>query len=507
MSETSIHLPRQKPQFTSGRLLARNTIWNLGGFAVPLALGAWCIPILIQGLGEERFGVLTLAWTLIGYASFFDLGLGRALTQVVAKKLGARTQGEDEKEIGSVAWTSLLLMGALGFAGTACILLGAPWLAAHGLNIRADSQPETLQALQWLALSLPFVITTSGLRGLLEAHQRFRLVTVLRILLGVITFAGPLLVLPFSKSLVPVIGVLVAGRIAVCAAHLIVCFRVLPELTRSVAWRYSAIAPLLRYGGWMTVTNVVSPLLVTLDRFLIGALVSMTAVAYYAAPYEVITKVLVLPGALAGVAFPVFSARFAEDSAESALLFGRCVKSLFLLLFPIMLCTIALAENGLRLWLGAEFAEHSFRVLQLLAVGVLINGLAQVPFAFLQGAGQPHLTATLHLVELPLYVGLLWWLVRTHGIEGAAVAWSARVLVDALLLFVLARRFLPGPRPILVRTALLPAVALLSFAVAALLQSPIAKGIFLVGTILSFLVVTWFRILTPQERALAQSYR
>ena len=152
------------------------------------------------------------------------------------------------------------------------------------------------------------------------------------------------------------------------------------------------------------VTNVVSPLLVTLDRFLIGALVSVTAVAYYATPFEVVIKFLLLPGALMGVMFPAFSASFAHDRERTAILFRRCAKSLFLVLFPVMLCTVALAQDGLKLWLGPEFAHHSFRVLQVLAVGVFINSLAYVPFTFLQGIGRPDLTATLHLIELPLYV-------------------------------------------------------------------------------------------------------
>src|SRR5579864_1683912 len=110
---------------TSGRLLARNAVWNLVGNGAPMILAVVCIPILLRGLGKDRFGILTLAWALIGYASLFDLGLGRALTQLVAKKLGA---GE-EKGIPTLAWTSLLLMSLLGLAGTACILLISPWLA------------------------------------------------------------------------------------------------------------------------------------------------------------------------------------------------------------------------------------------------------------------------------------------------------------------------------------------------------------------------------------------
>ena len=303
------------------------------------------------------------------------------------------------------------------------------------------------------------------------------------------------------------VATLVAGRIAAWAAHLLVCLRVLPELGRSIGWERSAASPLLRFGGWMTVTNVVGPLMVTLDRFLIGGLVSMTAVAYYATPYEVVTKFWLLPGALMGVMFPAFSTGFAQDRERTALLFGRSVKSLFLVLFPLMLCTVTLAQDGLKLWLGSEFSQHSFRVLQFLAVGVFLNSLAYVPFALLQGVGRPDLTATLHLIELPVYLGLLWWLISTRGIDGAAIAWTVRVGIDALFLFGLAKRFLPGKSPMRVQTALLPPMALVILALAALLQGPIVKGFFLLATILCFVLVMWFRILTPEERTLAQSYR
>lgn len=256
----------------------------------------------------------------------------------------------------------------------------------------------------------------------------------------------------------------------------------------------------------MTVTNVIGPLMLLFDRFFISALVSVAAVAYYATPYEVVTKFLLLPSAIMGVMFPAFSASFEQDSQRAEVLFRRSVKSLLLVLFPLMLCTVALAQDGLKLWLGPEFAQHSFRVLQLLAVGVFLNSLAQVPFALLQGVGRPDVTAKLHLIELPVYLGLLWWLIGTRGIEGAAIAWSARVTVDAFFLFELAKRSLPGKSPIGSRTAILPVGALLILASAALLQGPIAKGVFLFGTILGFVLVMWFRILTPEERTLAQSY-
>jgi len=51
-------------------------------------------PVLIRGLGTERFGILTLIWVMIGYLSLFDLGIGSALTKLVADKLG---EGKEEQ--------------------------------------------------------------------------------------------------------------------------------------------------------------------------------------------------------------------------------------------------------------------------------------------------------------------------------------------------------------------------------------------------------------------------
>src|SRR5882672_938675 len=123
---------------TSGRLLARNTVWNLLGYGAPVAVAVFCIPILIRGLGHERFGVLTLAWALIGYASLFDLGLGRALTQLVAKKLGA---GEDS-EVPMLVWTSSLLMLLLGVLGAGVVALLSPLLVHRVLNVPVALQRE-----------------------------------------------------------------------------------------------------------------------------------------------------------------------------------------------------------------------------------------------------------------------------------------------------------------------------------------------------------------------------
>src|SRR5258707_3685994 len=116
--------PDLTSHLTSGRLLARNTIWNLLGLLLPLAVGVVAVPPLIRGMGVARVGLLTLAWIVVGYFSLFDLGIGRALTKVVADRLGPN----QEASIPPLAWTSFVLMLLLGvFAGILTLAI-APWL-------------------------------------------------------------------------------------------------------------------------------------------------------------------------------------------------------------------------------------------------------------------------------------------------------------------------------------------------------------------------------------------
>jgi O-antigen/teichoic acid export membrane protein len=487
---------------TSGNRLARNTLWNLIGNVAPMLVAIFCIPLLVKALGTNRFGILTLVWALIGYSTVFDFGLGRALTQLVATRLGT----DEQQDVPHLVWTSQLMMLFLGFVGTAVLGLLSGWLARHVLHVPVGLESETTRSLYLLAFSIPVVISTAGLRGLLEAYQQFGVTNALRVPTGVFTFVAPLLVLPFSNSLVPVVAMLLGGRLLTWAAHLFYCAKIMPDLRHGIAWRTQAIRRLLHFGGWMTVSNVVGPLMVTLDRFVIAAVVSVTAVAYYTTPFDAITKLWFVPAALLGVMFPAFSMTFMQDRARTAVLYERSVKLLLLSLFPIIVSVIVLAENGLKLWIGPEFAEHSTRVLQWLAGGVFINCLAQVPFALVQGVGRPDLTAKLHLIELPGYLLALWYLSTRYGIDGAAIAWTARVFVDALVLFLLSKRFLPhdGYSGRRITFAILISLVVLTFA--ALVQGLVFKGIFLLGTLAAFVPVIWFVVFSPEDRGLAQEW-
>jgi O-antigen/teichoic acid export membrane protein len=486
--------------FTRASLLARNSVFNLIGQGIPFLAAFFAVPLLIHGLGTDRFGVLTLAWMVIGYFSLFDIGLGRALTQVVAERL---SEGYDT-QAPPLVWTALAMMFVLGLLGTILVSLVSPWLVHSVLKIPMGLQAETLRSFYLLGSAIPLVVVTAGLVGILSAFQRFGTLNAIRAPLGIYSVLAPLAVLPFSQSLVLVTALLVLGRLLACGAFLVACLPAMPPLRSGLALQGAVIKRLFHFGAWMTVSNVISPLMVSLDRFVIGAIVSVAAVAYYATPYEMVTKLLIVPNAILAVMFPAFAASYRQDHGRIVRLFVRSTKYIALILFPVMLLLTTFAHEGLRWWLGDEFARYGTPVLQCLAIGVFINGVAQVFATLVQGIGRPDLSAKLHLLELPIYLPVLWWAIHQYGILGAAMTWTGRVTLDGALLFWLSTRSLGDDAVRVKRMAAGLLAAVGGLALPLLFGHLVTRSATFLLTMPAFVLIAWFATLSDDERALVR---
>ncbi len=264
----------------------------------------------------------------------------------------------------------------------------------------------------------------------------------------------------------------------------------------------STVGYLFKFGGWMTVTNIISPLMMYLDRFFIGTMISVAAVAYYATPGEVITKLLLISGSLMGVLFPAFSSTFKNYPNQTIALFSRGIKYIYLVMFPIVMMILTLAGEGLTFWLGTEFARQSTMIMQLMAVAIFFTSLGQVPYSLIQGAGRPDITAKLHFIELPFYLAFLWLMIRVFGIKGAAFAWMIRAMIDSTVLYLVARRLLNLEEPFtLTHRIVFPAIifGILMSAMFLKISLPL-KFVYLATTLCLHLAVGWLLLLSDNEK-------
>jgi len=428
--------------------LTRNVLWHLGGTGAPILVALWAIPVLIAHLGPDRFGLLSIIWMGVGYFSLFDLGLGRALTKLVAERLANGA----EETLPALVGTGLALMLGLGVVSALTIFVLAPWFVTSVFQVPHGLQAEATSSFQLLAMALPLVVSSAGHIGVLQGHHCFKNVSLVRIPLGIVSFAGPAIASFSSVSLVSATGILAVARLLAWWAYRHQARQCLSGRLPGSGFCAAEAKSLVRFGGWLAVTNVVGPLMVYGDRFVIGALLTTTAVAHYTAPYDVTTRLLVLPDAAGAVLFPALTAALVMDVGRAGHLLRTAARLLMPMVgFPCVLAVL-FAHEGLTLWIGAAFAEEGARVMQWLAVGVFLNAMARLPLNLIQGQGRADLTGTLHLLELPLYGVALFWGVGVFGIEGGAMVWTGRMLVDTLLLYLGALSIQPALRNVIVDT-------------------------------------------------------
>lgn len=447
-------------RFGRGRL-ARGIVYRILGAGVPAVLGLLALPRLVAGLGAERMGILTLGWAVLGYLGLLQLGVGPALTHAAAG-------GDPRGELGPLAWTGVAMTALAGLAAGVAVFLAAP-LLADSLRLPAGLRGEAVAAFRILASALPFTLGMPVLAGLLEARARFGWSNAVAAAVSAASYLGPLGVLAAGGGLAEVLVVLAAARAAGWLVSLALCLREVPALRIRPRAGWGHAGELLRFGGWATVSSVVSPVMVYMDRFVVGALVSAAAVAWYATPQEVMLRMGIVSGAVSSVLFPAFAAAAVVRRERLGPLLARGAELVFLLVMPLSVLLCGFAREGLTAWLGAEFAAGGAGAVAWLGLGLLVNGLAKPASSLVQGMGRPDVTARLHLLELPLYLVLLFALVSAWGVEGAAVAWVARAAVDAAALYVAAARLEPTTRGAGRRAAVLCVAGAAALGVVALL--------------------------------------
>lgn len=401
------------------------TFANIAGSLLPIVVQIATVPLYIRIIGADRYGTLSLVWLLLGYFGLFDLGFGRAIASRVAQN------HSDSGAAAKLFMTGAILSLCTGALG-AIILYGAGYfLFEHVLQIPSEILSETRSALPFIALTLPVSTFISAISGGLQGRQAFVALNSAQLLGMLLYQVLPLVAATFYSSSVSVLVLAaIVGRLFSLFALLVLSVREFAPSQWGLVHRAEMVR-LFSYGGWVTITGAISPLLNVFDRFVIGAQLGTGAVGFYSIPYSLMTRLSVLPTSLQVALFPRY-AMLSDREARRVLETGLDIQGLAMT--PLVVAAIGSVGFLLRLWLGDAVAGQINSIAQILLFGLWFNTLAYIPFSFLQSRGRPDIPAKLHVVELFFYTPALFIFIWLLGLDGAALAWTLRVVLDLCLL-------------------------------------------------------------------------
>lgn len=410
--------------------IRKNTIINLTGAIVLMAVMLITVPLYLELLGEARYGVLALVWLVLGYFSFLEMGLGKATANQIAK-----TNEGAAAERSEIFWTALLMNAGMGVIAAGILWLVGDYLLTNVLKMPEYFRLEALAALPWMITTLPLVLTSSVLNGALEGRSQFVAVNLLQVIGNAVFQVAPLLIAyVYGPTLEFVIATAVISRALMNVAALVTCQGL---VLRGAGFAFSTarLRILLSFGGWIAVTGIAGPILETVDRFVIGATLGAKAVAHFVIPYQLAAALRVLPAALSRALFPRFSAQ-GDDKQHLAM---KALRALTVVMTPSVILVMLLLDPFMQAWVGPEVAETAVPLGRVFLLGIWMNSLAYVPLSMLQGTGKPDLVAKIHLLEIVPFLAVLYLAIGAFGLYGAAAAWALRVAADTALMFIAAR--------------------------------------------------------------------
>ena len=403
--------------------LIKHSGWNIVGMVIPTIIAVPILGIMARKMGVENFGLFTLLFSLIGYASIFDIGISRAVTRMIALY---RDDKNISNEIMSTSSWSIMAFSIIG----ALVLFILSEQITNWLNVTDNYYADTSFSIKIMAFSIPLFLLTQIWLGYLEGLELFAIINKQKVFTSSLMSILPLIGLYIHNSLSSaVIGLLVA-RLLTCIVVFIITKKT--NIYLFTSFKFDILKKLLAFGSWLTASNIISPIMVYFDRFILSNISGADVVAKYTAPSDLVSRLGIIPGSIAKALFPKLTLN--NDSYKQGLfLLGI---SAFIMILPLFI----FANDILTIWLGKEYSGLPATVLQILLIGFFFNSLAQAPFAAIQAKGLSKITAYVHLVEVVPYLVILYLLINLLGVTGVAVAWSIRVTVDFFILSAISKK-------------------------------------------------------------------
>lgn len=415
----------------SRKAFSANFAYNVLGALLPIVTSLGTVPFYIHQIGLARYGVVTISWILLGYFGFLDFGLSRASANALAK-LGHGAS----RERAPVLVTAFCCNLCMGLAGGIILYAVGHLILLHVVKIPGALMGETRAAYPWMAAMLPLGLISGVATGAMESRERFLLSNTLN---SIATMAGQVIPLicafTIGHSLEVIIPATFLARLGAVVLMLTVVLRLewpVSIFDVSLEWARKLFA----YGSWVTVSSIINPLLDTSNQLIIGALLGASSVAIYSVPMTLAQRSQIVATALARTLFP----RNSRTSHQEAIATTRqAAISLAYGFGTVCAPAILICGPFLKLWIGRNFAEASASIGQILLFGAWTNGVAFLPYGFIQARGTPHITAKVGLIEVLPFFAVLWFFIHFMGLRGAAIAWALRVTINCIVLFMLSR--------------------------------------------------------------------
>lgn len=346
-------------------------------------VGILMLPLYIQYMGAEAYGLVGFFTMLQAWFVLLDLGLTPTIGRETARYHGGAMHALEYRQLYRALSVIFVVIAAVGGGG---LFLLSGLVATRWLNVETLPLDEVRLSVQIMAISVAMRWMCGLYRGVVTGSERLVWLSVFSALVATLRFIVVLPVMwhfgftPFVffvyqllVALVEVIGLFSKSRQLLPASN---------GLGRAIGWSFKPVKPVLKFALTIAFTSSVWVLVTQTDKLVLSGLLPLEEYGYFTLAVLVASGIMVISGPISSAIMPRMARLHAEGKNDELIRVYRSSTQLVSIIAGSAAITLACcAEQLLFAWTGdPQLAAKVGPILRLYAIGNGLLAVAAFPY-------------------------------------------------------------------------------------------------------------------------------
>ena len=387
-------------------------------------------PVLLQKLGNEGYGIITLLLAILGFGGLLDLGFGQSLVRSLSS---AETQNKQTHYS-----TAARIFLALGFAGALLLISATDAI----LSFISKSGNGTIQIqgslIAIIAFSLPIKMISALFSSVLYSEEMIHADNVAQTSANIFRFTL-MTTLALLETSLSVVATAIPTSILILILIQQFYLNKLSWLKVLCLRKYSKASSreLSRTASGLFMSRASGELALNADKLVITTILGIGALAPYTVAYLIISRLNDIGFLISSITFPKLVHLISTGQNKLALKLYRT--SIIILLGIGLLATVAIILHGeqfLKIWLKRDYVNDIYKLLIVFMIGAVVSLPNWINGNILTALNRTKLLAVITIIPALFSVAACWEFTIRWQMIGAVWAWTLGYIFITISLFV-----------------------------------------------------------------------
>lgn len=408
------------------KTIINNSISGVVQLVLTALLTFLCIPIFINKLGTELYGVFAIVSVIGNLNIFANLGLNSALIKYISEQ-GKCSESEND------IFASLVIMCLIIIPLTILAFIFREFILINVLGVPLKYYNQSQILYSTLLVSNMLLLIGQIFTAVLDSMQKIYFTNFVQLIYSTIYWGGIIAVVLMGKHL-DWVGY--AIMTAACLWFILVLIFFFKQWGRIAFSNLNktfkpAAKKQLSFGAKVYLSGFISFFNEPLFKILISNFLGLNVVAYFEIGLKIRSQLTGLFSKVLQPLFPYLSSL--RDKQHIAILIKDLTAKIFLLVLPISALLIITCKDIVTLWLQVDIINYSIFIVGLVVPYLIFIPLTQPIYIFFLAKGLPEKTIVFQLFSVITNVVFFCLLVYFVGIYAVIISNVLSYLVGFIL--------------------------------------------------------------------------